>query len=361
LSQSSIILNINGIVHSGWKSVSVNLSIENLSGAFQLGMTDKWGSSPGLIQPPPREIKPTDPCTVEINGEVIITGYVDKVAPSYDALNHTIQVDGRDKAGDLVDCSVINGSGQYNNQKIENIIKNICDPFGIPVITKVDTGKAIPTFSVEQTATCFETIQKLCKMRQCLAISDGKGGLTITRSGNDAARTPLIEGQNIIVGNGDYDFTERYQKYVCKGQKQGKDTDTVNTIAQNKGVVTDEYIPRYRPLLIVAQGQADGKSCLDLAKWEATVRMGKSRRFVITVAGWKQENGELWGINKLVTIKSPWLGVTDILLIAGVNFRLDENGELTDLTLTSKEAYITLDDDSIRRGKESKDNPYIGK
>jgi prophage tail gpP-like protein len=361
---SQINLNINGAVHTGWKAVQVKLSMDNLSGAFHLDITDKWGSNT-LLNPVAREIKPADACTVDIEGETVITGYIDKVSPSYDSLTHGISVDGRDKAGDLVDCSIINGTGQYKGLKLEQIAQRICEPFGIPVITNIDTGKKFDTFNIEQGMTAFEAIQKMCKMRRCLAISDGKGRVLITRAGTDTASTPLLEGQNILAASADYDFTERYRQYVCKGQKQGDDNSSINNIRANKGVVTDEFVPRYRPLLVVADGQADGLTCFERAVFEAAVRRGKSRKFNVTVVGWLQADGSLWGINKLVQIESKWLGVLDTLLIAEVNFKIDQNGETTELTITSPEAYLmpadkTLSKKGGKKGdKQTGNNPYI--
>src|SRR5687768_15932922 len=115
---------INDRYYGGWKSVSVDISIENLSGVFNLTLTDRWAK-----QTNPVVIKSGDPCILYINGVVVITGYIDTVNITLDANNHTIQVTGRDKTADIIDCSIIEGSGQYKNLNLEQIAKRICKPF----------------------------------------------------------------------------------------------------------------------------------------------------------------------------------------------------------------------------------------
>jgi len=358
MSKSNLSLNIDGIAYEGWTAVSVSLSMENLSGSFQLSMTDPDGSGA-------TRIRPNDPCTVLINGQIVITGYVDKVTPSFDESSHQLVVTGRDKAGDLVDSSVVNGTGQYNNQKLDAIIRKVAEPFGINVESKVSTKK-LETFNVDQGATGLETIQKLAKKGGFLVISDGKGGIQITRSGSESMETALVQGQNILAANCEYDASKNYSEYHVKGQKQGKDTDTVKRIAHNKAIVENEFVNRYRPLLIIDDGQSDETSVKDRARWEASIRRAKATKAEITVVGW-QENpgtGAIWGINKLVKVESSLLGINDMMLISSVNFTLDENGELARITVTPPAAYSGIASDKISKPKgkaaekQETNNPY---
>jgi prophage tail gpP-like protein len=211
--------------------------------------------------------------------------------------------------------------------------------------------------------TGFEAIQKLCSLRSCLAISDGKGGILITRAGTEKLSDSLTEGQIIKSGQAKYDVTERFSQYIVKGQKQGTDNLSTDAITKAKAVVEDENVTRYRPLIIVADGETSTKDCQLRARWEATVRRGKSRTFTIAVNGWKAPSGQLWPLNKLIAVKSPLLGVDDTLLIVGTGFKLDNGGEITDLTLMPADAYAVIPDDKIKKkkgkGKGAEGNPYI--
>jgi prophage tail gpP-like protein len=359
MSKSNLSLNIGGTAYEGWTGVSVTLSMENLSGSFQLTLTDPSGSGAATI-------RPNDPCTVLINGQVVITGYVDKVTPSFDAESHQLVVTGRDKAGDLVDSSVVNGTGQYKNQKIDAIVKKVAEPFGIEVENKVGSTKKLETFNVDQGATGLETIQKLAKRGGFLVVSNGKGGIQITRAGTETMGTALVQGQNILAANCDYDASKKHSEYHVKGQKQGRDNDSVKKIAHNKAIVENEFTNRYRPLLIIDDGQSDETSVKDRAKWEAAIRQAKATKAEITVVGWQENpgSGSIWGINRLVKVESSLLGMNDTMLISSVNFTLDENGELAKITVTPPSAYSSMSGDKISKPKgkagekSEKNNPY---
>lgn len=347
---ADISLLINNRLYGGWVAASVDLSIENLAGNFNLAITDKWAGQANAVV-----IKPTDSCVLYIDNEVIITGYVDIVNITFDSNNHTIQIIGRDKTADLIDCAIINGTGQYTNLKLEQIITRLCEPFGIKVTAAVNTGDVFDTFNVEQGSTVYENMYKLCTSRQCLAMSDGKGGVLITRAGSEQAQSGLIEGSNILAGNVSYDNSQRYSQYYVKGQQQGSDTLDVDSIAGNLAIATDSGVVRYRPLVVVADGQASKQDCVSRANWELNTRIGRSRRFSISVVGWQQENGSIWKVNQLVFTRSDALGVYDQLLIAGINFSMDENGQIATLTLTPQDAYLTLQTSAV----DIASNPYL--
>lgn len=336
---SRVNLVINDKMYGGWLDVSVSISIENLAGSFTLSLTDRWTGQDEQVV-----IRPTDSCVVLINDTVVITGYVDAVNLTLDGSNHTITITGRDKTADLIDCSIINGTGQYKNLNLQQIATRICEPFGIEVVATVNTGAIFTTFNVEQGSTAYESLQKLCSARQCLAMSDGSGNLLITRTGEIDASTPIVEGINMKSGTAAYDNSLRYNKYIVKGQLQGLDDGDVETTAGNMATSTDDGIARYRPLVVVADGQANSADCQKRADWERNTRKGRSRRYSVVTSSWLQAlGGELWQLNQLVTLQSQALGVFDKLLIVGITFSLDTSGELTTLELTSPDAYMTIE------------------
>lgn len=335
-------LEIEGVEHGGWLGIEVNKSIENLAGAFALALTDRWGGSSQ-----PMSIVPGAKCKVTIDGETVIDGYVDTVELSIEAETHTIRVSGRDKAGDLIDCAAASGTGEWKNLKLEDLITQLVQPFGLMVKAEVDTGEKIPKFNVEQGMSVFEAIQKLCNLRGCLALSDREGQIIITRAGETKAATDIVFGVNLLEGSATYDYTERFSDYIVKGQRRGDDNVDAKTAATAKGKVTDSNVKRYRPMLVIADGQADKAKADVRARWEAAVRRGKSRSYEVTVHGWKDSGGNLWEINQIVTLKVRPLGINGELLIASVSFLLDDSGEKTRLKLVPPETYTPVDGDTV--------------
>jgi prophage tail gpP-like protein len=336
-----VTLEVNSVRYSGWKNIRIERSMEALSGAFSLGITEKW---PG--QAVARGVNPGDDCKVRIDEDVVITGFVDDTDPEIDADNHDIDVTGRDYSGDLVDCSAIHKPGQWHNQKLEKIVQELVAPYAnIKVITDVNTGEPFKKFAIEQGETVHEAIARMCKLRAVLAFPDGKGNILITAAGRKRTKVALIEGPNgnIKKIKGHFSHKERHSIIYVKGQTQGSDQHAASITTSWKGKATDSEIKRHRPLLVMAEGQADGKHCQERAQWEAATRKAKGQNATITVQGWRQGDSEkdpVWDINTLVFCSSPSAKSNGTFLISGVVFTLDENGgQVTEITLVKPDAF----------------------
>lgn len=326
-------LEVAGLLYGGWKSISISRSIEQISGSFDLTVSDRW---PG--QASGRPILTGDSCRLLVDGEVLITGYVDDMSISHDGSKHEVSVSGRDKTGDLVDCSAIKGSGQWANRKLEQIAADLCAPFGIQVHTAVDTGKAFSNFALQEGESVFEALERMAKIRAVLLTADGAGALVITRPGNDRVDTDLVLGQNILEASGSSSQRERYSQYILKGQSAGGDSWNGAQAAQAKSTAGDPAVTRYRPLVVVSDSQGDGLSLKDRALWEATFRAARATDVAITAQGWKHRGG-IWAPNAIVHVKDEFLGLDDDLLIKSVNLVLNESGTRAMLGLTRPDAF----------------------
>ena len=84
-------LTIGGAAHEGWTEASVTRSLETISGSFAVTLTER---EPG--ETTPRTIRPGDDCRVALDGDTVISGWVDTVSIDYSSNNHSIAVRGRD-------------------------------------------------------------------------------------------------------------------------------------------------------------------------------------------------------------------------------------------------------------------------
>ena len=332
-----VILTVNGKQYSGWETININRGIEQIAGTFELSVTEKWSGNNEA-----RPINRGESCTVKIDGEIVITGYVDDVLPSFDSSSHTLKISGRDKTADLVDCSAIYKTGAWTNTSLKTIAEDLCKPFGIGVIFVTDIGEPFKKVSVEQGETVFEILERLARQRGVLLTSDGKGNLVITRASDNRVNTVLKEGVNILSASGTFSNRDRYSEYIGKGSHVGDNFLNTEEAAQPTAKVSDEDVPRYRPLIIIAEDNATIDSLKKRVTWERNVRYGRSTNLSITVAGWKH-GGHLWRPNKLVKVESSLLKANDELLISSVNYTLNQSGTVAVLTLKGKEAFDVLD------------------
>lgn len=332
-------LRVNGNYYGGWQSVKIERGIEQIAGTFDLTVTDRWNSVYGQMA---MQIKRGNACELLINGVIVITGYVDDTGSRYDKQAHSISVTGRDRTGDLVDCSAIYKTGQWSNKKLEQIAKDLCAPFGIKVITNTDTGEAFKSFSIQEGESVFETLERAAKMRAVLLISDGQGNLLITRAGTGKAPAGLTEGENILSAEGTFSWKDRFSDYIVKGQAQGNDEHYGETVAQPSGTVKDGAITRYRPLIITAEDQGSNATLKQRAEWERNVRAGRGTRATVTVQGWDVD-GRLWTPNTVTRLNSPLLYADMDVLIASVSYSKDDSGTLSSLQLALPHAFDMIE------------------
>ncbi|WP_126456736.1 phage baseplate assembly protein [Sulfuriflexus mobilis] len=329
-----VILKVNGTRYGGWLKIRITRSIEQIAGTFELTVTERWAG-----QTSARRILTGDKCQVLVDKEIVITGYVDDVDPTYDANQHVVTITGRDKTGDLVDCSA--AGVQLSKRTLLEVAIQECKPFGIKVRAETNVGGKFEKNKPDEGETVFESLEKIARIRAVLLISDGLGDLVIARAGKKRISTTLELGKNILKASGATSHRDLYSKYSVKGQHAGDDFTSPEDNAHALGEAIDKRIKRYRPLTIIAEEQVDKASAKRRAEWERNVRFGRSKPNTYTVQGWHHKTG-LWMPNVLVPVRDPYKGINGDLLIAGVSLVLDENGSTTELSMKPREAFDLL-------------------
>jgi prophage tail gpP-like protein len=329
-----ITLKISDKRYEGWLGFSISLGIETLANQFRLRLTDNWIDKKQIWP-----IIPGDKAEILLDGQKLITGYIDEVSPRVDASAKSLDVSGRDLAGDLVDCSA--AGSEYAELTLDKIASLLAKPFGIKVNKKTSVGIAFPKITISQGETVFEVLDKRARARGVLLVSNANGEVDIMLPGGTKANTALIEGKNILSASATFDAKDRFSKYTVKSQVT--ESDEQGTAGFKViGVATDEGVTRYRPLIIQAEAQAETVNAKSRANYEAIVRAARAATMSVQVKGFRQGNGDLWKPNLLVGIEAPSIGVPSLteMLITQVTFSLDENGSITTLDLKRRDAFI---------------------
>lgn len=342
---SLVQLKVGGRLFGGWLSVRVEVGIEQCSGAFELAVADRWSG-----QSQPWQIMPGEACELQLNGETIVSGYVDTVRPSFDKQSHGIAVSGRDKTMDLIDCAAIYKTGQWKNATLSKIAADIAKPFGIEVVLApgVDQGAAFDSFNIEEGERAFEAIDRAARMRAVLVMTDGAGRLLLTTASKEKTDRALVQGVNVLQAELDLSWKERYSDITVKGQGKGTAGEYGDQVAHGKASIKDPAITRYRPLIVIAEQHGKGPTFAARAEWERNVRRGRGTRALVKVAGWTYPDpgapaGEtVWKPNKLVEAALPYLGLQQDLLIAKCVYTLGEAGSFTELHLADPSAFQLL-------------------
>lgn len=331
-----VTLSVGGNKISGWDQISVTLLIEGCPSHFDISLTERYpGEATALV------IQPGDPCTVDIGGDLVITGYVDRFHPSISPERHTIRVTGRGKCQDLVDCAAEWPNGQISGSSALQIAQMLAEPYGITVnATDDDVGPQIPQFNLNLGESAYEIIERICRYRALLAYELPDGSLFLTRVSSTQAGGALVEGQNIEEASIEYSMDARYSEYAALLQS----VDVFGDVGDGGNLletVYDTAVPRHRRKLLITEAGGGGADvCKQRALWEAARRAGRAYRLMVTVDSWRDSSGALWAPNTLVPIVLPSLKLPDYdWMVGSVTYRQGEEGTHADLVLMPSAAF----------------------
>ena len=331
---------IDDKVYAGWTAIEVQRGIERIAGGYVLQLTTRY---PGVDAP--LQLRQGLACKVLLGADLVITGYIDEYETDDTDRSSSVRVHGRDKTGDLVDCSAMYKTGQWRGVRLEQIVADIALPFKINVAVApgTDTGEVFKRFALEEGEKAFAAIDRACRLRAVLVTSTPDGNLLITTASTVSSGVRLMEGVNMHKFHSRHDWKERHSEITLKGQVPGDDHEHGAAAAHLKASAKDAEIDRYRPLVVIAEHGTSSKSLSDRAAWEVKVRLGRGKRGGCTVVGWRTgtdgQQGPLWQPNTLVHVTSARMGLDMELLIISCHYHLSEHGKMTDLTFARREAF----------------------
>lgn len=334
---TALALAVGGRSYEGWTAGTVTRALETIAGTFSIRLSEK---SPGLVTP--RHVKPGDRCRVTLHGEPAITGRVDTVRTSHSAETHEVEIAGRDDAGDLVDCSAASEPGEWHDETLERIVAALAQPFGIEV-GALEPSAPFRRFRIEEGETAFEAIERGCRMRGVLPLSDGAGGIVLGRPARSRAGVRLERGVNILSASGEASWRGRHSDYTLLGQQPASEEVSPEAAAHVIAATRDPGVTRHRPLTMIAEQALDTAEAEERIEWEAVVRAGRARRATITVQGWRERpapGAPIWAPGRLVQVRDDWLGLDREMLIAAVQQSTGPEGTLTRLTLYPESAFV---------------------
>ena len=343
-------LKVGGQMYAGWESATITRSLETLAGTFELSLNEKWEG-----QQRPWRVRQGDECSVEVqnsNGapHPLITGFVDRKSTSLAGEDHTVSVSGRDRAGLLVDSSALLAKWEFNNVHPLQLVTQICQPHGIKVALQagiIAASIALPKkYAIDPGDTGAAAIENICRVAGLLAVSDGLGGILLTRAGAERCATSLVEGRNVLRAEATYDSSGRFHRYVVLGSHKGRDDLSGPSAAGVKGEAIDSGVVREsRVLIIRPEGNVTPAQATQRAQWEAAVRAARATTVSVSVQGWLQGDGTPWPLNRIVRVVLPTLGLglqsggVELLTTRVTHTVTLDQGTTTQLELRSPEAF----------------------
>jgi prophage tail gpP-like protein len=375
---SEIVVEVDGYIFKNWKTVKISRSMGNVIGSAQLtlAVADDIPELE-LLSESAEVIIYADSPDQRYEGQHLMVGYIMGVSDSIGNSGRTISIDVKDKTIDLVQCSAIVPSSSWSNSTLERIAKDICKPFDIFVTgTAVDFKafsvaeygprptelyeKPFNSFTINSGETAFATIERACRARGVIALTDNWGNLVLDTARIDYPRAATLEvGRNVYGVSKNKTWDSLYHEYTCYGQVPsggkgwGPDNTTANASAR------DDNIYRYRPLNFQIESNAKKDVLQTRANWEAQVRNGRSQNYTATVPGWFDNLGSEssarlpFSLNTNVNLVVDRWNLDERLMITGLSFDLTEGGRSTTLSLSDPSTYAS-DPGSVVQEKKKK-------
>ena len=140
-------------------------------------------------------------------------------------------------------------------------------------------------------------------------------------------------------GSANFDFSQRFSKYVVLGQHKGSDLEFGKRVCQDQGISEDRGVPRHRLLVLKDTGQSSNSIASNRAEFEKNLRCAKCKISSHRVQGWRQTSGDLWMMNSEIAIEDNILAMKESQLMYKVTYSLDGSGSFTDIESLPKDGY----------------------
>lgn len=304
----------------GFQSYKMMSTMVALSDVFEL-------TSPNSLSA--GQLKAGTPCQVLMDGELIISGGIDRVR--YSSSERILTWTGRDKTRHLVDSCPVVASGEWKGVYAREIIASLASPFGITV--EGEDGRYFKQYNAELDLPCHVIIAEICSLSGILATSTPTGNVLLTKAEPTYSEISLQEGHNITTFEMIADVSKAFKTYKIIGQQSFIGTD-LNSATQPFGEVSGTGESE-RLKVIISPNSIDFAAAQVQADWIASESEASKEYLKATIAEYANVQP-----NTLIPFTSETLGISSMRLIETVLWEYSpEKGHQTSFVLVNPLKY----------------------
>lgn len=330
---SDVVVRSDGQEVEGIQQMTLDINIDAVASRFSCG----FASRPPLGDHAPLEIY--------LHDQLCLTGFAEVDVGGEDKDKDNYTVSGRSKTADLIAGCVVHESGEWINQDLASIARDIVTPFASRLSVRGNVGAPFSTFKVSTSEKAQAALRRLAENRGLVIRDTPRGDVLISAPVWLESSGGLIRrikkdaiDHNVLRSSVKRDNSKRHDVVIVRGQAEGWDLGSV----QIEGRAYDKNIKRYRPLILAANKGVTKSDAQNLAEWEVSRRLGEALTWRGKVRGWRQgKTGPLWDVGYLVPVVDEKYGVDARLLVTSVSFLLSPGeGAVTELTLQPPDAFL---------------------
>lgn len=313
-----------------FKRAAASYAANQAARAFAFTVTDATDGLSGQQW----NFMPGTPVTVTANGQLIVTGFINRMTPSFDAENHTVEVSGTSKGADSVKSAAEHDKGEWRKKTLLEIAQEL-DKQGVGFSSDIQEPK-LEYARLHPMETVFQALERMSRRYPRLFQGMPDGSIKMTKGGTGGMNAPLIEGVNILGGSATFDDSDQHSEYKIKGQRvYGVDKKALQIVATSK----DSSVKRHLPKHVHQESDIDPDTAQKRVDHHKNRQQGESVTANIRTQSWFDGGGQLWQANALVYVQSPKLKLSQQMLIKSVSLTQDDSGTFSQLSLVLPQAF----------------------
>ena len=245
---STLELSIGGLAQSRWVSYEVDSDLLCPADAWRVSMGVGDGKLPEAVQPGAAML-------LKLDGETVLTGVVDEVNDGVADGKRTLELCGRDGAGQLLDCSAPIFTA--TQQSLADVVAKVVRALGVTKV-RIDANESLlrERVSTEPGDNGWSALQRAAEANGLWPWFEPDGTLVV--GGPDYSAEPVAElvmkmdgtAGNVLALERRRSLAERYSEVTVLGQAHSGAT-TGSGRHNVKAVVQDTGVTAYRPKILV--------------------------------------------------------------------------------------------------------------
>jgi prophage tail gpP-like protein len=285
---------------------------------------------------------------VQLNGQQVLTGIVDRITGSVSRWGSMLVVQGRDKTAALL----VDGAAPIltlEGATLKSLVQRVAGEVGVTKFNWLPgAGDSIPLEPMETIKTnpgesAWDVLSRYAGRMGLAMWTSADGALNVGRPSYEGPATLAFEhystAPQMMRNNCEISsmssMAERYSKVIVYGSRQGNDLIFGLDSSWNiVGEATDAEVPYKKVLRVVDSDSKSVSRSKRRAQAEVALRKLEGTRIEVVAPGHSQ-NGAIFSANKQAVVHSDLLGVDGVYWISKCKYQRDRReGTRTYMVLT---------------------------
>jgi prophage tail gpP-like protein len=284
-----------------------------------------------------------DTVSIDLAGINVINGMVYLRQAAYDDKMHAVQIGVSSKTEAVVRNTVKVKPGVYPNQTIQQIGSACFGSVGCGfkvVGSPPGADLKFPRATEQPGESCFEFIERLCRLVNLHMMDDGNGTMLAFRGPQGDTGAQLQEGVNILRARLLLQIDDHVESYQCVGQQSNPSSGDAGRAVSATATASSPGKPAGGFVKFCIEDMSNPAFAQHRVNHQTNYDEMKTVDGMVTVQGWFAPDGDLWWnkVRQKITVNSPMLipeGSMEFIIKEVIHRQSSAEGTTTDVMLTN--------------------------